>query len=86
MVQSRSLVMRTGGRGGFLASVLDIGVVQPPGINVSADDTARGGAGGRTLRGGGTNPGSVEPSDPSAVEAQARMARRAPLVFFIFLS
>jgi hypothetical protein len=58
-----TLVTRTGGTGGFLASVRDIGVVHPPGMKVSADDTERGGAGGSFFsRGGGTNPGSDEPS------------------------
>tara|TARA_R110002051_G_C8696801_1_gene493813 strand:- start:1179 stop:1445 length:267 start_codon:yes stop_codon:yes gene_type:complete len=49
--------------GGFLASVRAIGVVQPPGIKVSAEETVRGGADGSFFFfGGGTNPSSVEPS------------------------
>lgn len=52
-----------GGFGGFLASVLAIGVVQPPGIKVSAEETVRGGADGSFFFfGGGTNPSSFEPS------------------------
>jgi hypothetical protein len=59
-------VTRTGGVGGFLASVRDIGVVHPPGINVSAEETERGGAGGSFFsRGGGTKPGSSDPSPAS---------------------
>lgn len=62
------LVTSTGGRGGVLASVLDIGVVQPPGIKVSADETDLGGAGGSIFaRGGPTNPDSSDPSPAQRV-------------------
>jgi hypothetical protein len=58
-----SFVTNVGGLGGFFASVRAIGVVHPPGINVSAELTVRGGADGSFFcLGGGTNPGSVEPS------------------------
>lgn len=69
-----SLVTRVGGRGGFLASVRDIGTEHPPGMKVSADETARGGAGGSFFVGGATNPGSSEPSPARQGTAQARSA------------
>ena len=67
-----SLVTKVGGLGGFLASVRAIGVVQPPGIKVSAEETVRGGADGSFFFfGGGTKPSSVEPSlAPKAVPIQ----------------
>jgi len=63
--------MSAGGCGGFLASVRATGVTgqQQQGSVVSADEIVRGGAGGgvRSL-GGGTNPGSSDPSpDAKAV-------------------
>ena len=63
------MVTKVGGFGGFLASVRAIGVVQPPGIKVSAEETVRGGADGSFFFfGGGTNPSSFEPSlAPKAV-------------------
>jgi len=55
--------MSVGGLGGFLDSVRAIGVVQPPGMNVSALEAVLGGAGGsRGSTGGATNPGSPDPS------------------------
>ena len=80
------MVTRVGGRGGFLASVLAIGVVHPPGMKVSAEETVRGGAGGSFLSiGGGTNPGSPVPS-PAArqVPAQSVNNSNADVIFFMF--
>ncbi|MHA1941451.1 MAG: hypothetical protein ACW99F_00410 [Candidatus Hodarchaeales archaeon] len=59
--------MRVGGFGGFLASVLAIGVVQPPGIKVSAELTVLGGADGSFFLGGGTKPSSLDPSPAKQV-------------------
>lgn len=59
--------MRTGGFGGFFASVRDIGATgqQQQASKVSADEAVRGGAGGFFIsRGGGTKPGSLLPSFP----------------------
>ena len=84
---SFSFVTSTGGRGGFLASVRDMGVVQPPGINVSADDAVRGGAGGSFFfLGGGTKPASVDPSPASTVPPHRVAAKIGSItVFFIIL-
>ena len=63
-----TLVTKTGGLAGFFASERESGWVHPPGINVSADDTTLGGAGGNTRSlGGGTNPASFDPSAPRTV-------------------
>ncbi|MBL7075950.1 MAG: hypothetical protein ISS31_00630 [Kiritimatiellae bacterium] len=85
------LVMSTGGCGGFFASVRDIGVTgqQQQASIVSAEDAVRGGAGGFfRLTGGGTNPGSSEPSPAaSAVPEHNVAANRGakPLVNFFFI-
>lgn len=85
-----SLVTSVGGFGGFLASVRAIGVVQPPGINVSADDTVRGGAEGNFFAlGGGTKPASVDPS-PSAAntvpEHRVAVSKELnPIIFRLFM-
>jgi hypothetical protein len=67
------LVIATGGAGGFLASVLANGVTgqQQHARYVSAEDMDLGGGGGSFLfAGGGTNPGSPEPSPARAVPLQ----------------
>ena len=75
---------KTGGLGGFFASVLDIGVVQPPGIKVSADEAVLGGAGGILgFNGGGTNPGSSDPSDAKTVPAHNVATKSGSVYFFI---
>jgi len=85
--------MAIGGLGGFFASVRACGVTgqQQQPINVSAEDTLRGGGGGifRSF-GGGTKPGSSEPSPPaSTVPAQSVTARmgmtRDFVVFALFI-
>jgi len=78
-----SFVTSTGGFGGFLASVRDIGVVHPPGMNVSAEETERGGAEGSFFfLGGGTKPGSFEPSPANTVPAQSVAATNGSTIFF----
>jgi hypothetical protein len=80
--------MAIGGRGGFFASVLAWGVIgqQQHPMNVSAEDTLRGGGGGNFLSfGGGTKPGSVEPSPPARTVPAQRVAARTgmtPAGFF----
>jgi hypothetical protein len=78
--------MREGGWGGFLASVRAIGVTgqQQQGSVVSADEMVRGGAGGgvRPL-GGGTNPGSSEPS-PAKVVPMHNVATSIGTTYFRF--
>ena len=60
---ARNLVTKVGGEGGAFASVLLMGVTQPPGTNDSALEIVRGGAGGGLgLLGGATKPGSPDPS------------------------
>jgi hypothetical protein len=81
-------VTRTGGCGGFLASVRANGATgqQQHAITVSADDDVRGGAGGRRgLRGGGTKPGSSVPSLASTVPTHSVAASIAVTVFFVFV-
>ncbi len=61
-----------GGRGGFFASVLAIGVTgqQQQPESVSADDTDLGGGGGNFLSSGGfTNPSSSTPLSAKTVPA-----------------
>ncbi len=89
---TRILVINTGGCGGFLASVRDMGVTgqQQQASIVSADEAVRGGAGG-FLRstGGGTNPGSSDPSPaPRTVPEHSVAARRGarPLPSFRFMT
>jgi hypothetical protein len=70
--------------GGFLASVLLIGVVHPPGINVSAEDTDLGGAEGSFFAlGGATNPFSLDPSPANTVPAHKVIATNT--VHFLFI-
>jgi len=67
------LVTKTGGCGGFFASVRETGVTgqQQQASTVSAEFTVRGGAGGGFIsRGGGTNPFSSEPSPARTVPRQ----------------
>jgi len=70
-----------------LDSVRLIGVVHPPGMNVSALEAVLGGAGGSLgLTGGATNPGSSVPSPARIVPAQSVAARMGStdLVFICF--
>tara|TARA_R110000822_G_scaffold110654_6_gene240987 strand:- start:19374 stop:19619 length:246 start_codon:yes stop_codon:yes gene_type:complete len=61
-------VINVGGFAGFFASVLAMGVTQPPGMNVSAELTVLGGAAGSFLSfGGATKPSSLDPSPAKAV-------------------
>jgi hypothetical protein len=79
--------MMTGGFGGFLASVRDMGATgqQQQARSDSADDAVRGGAGGFfTSRGGGTKPGSVLPSLPATiVPVQSVRAKPAVSTFWV---
>jgi len=85
-----SLVTSVGGFGGFLASVRAMGVVHPPGINVSADDTVRGGAEGNFFAfGGGTKPGSLDPSPAARAVPEHRVAANSelnPIMSFLFMA
>ena len=77
------LVMITGGCGGFLASVRDIGATgqQQQARRVSADEAVRGGAGGFFFsRGGGTKPGSLVPSPALSTVPEHSVAARAVLI------
>lgn len=66
--QSFNFVISVGGLGGFLDSVLDRGVVHPPGIKVSEELAVLGGAGGSLgSLGGATNPASSVPSPAKAI-------------------
>lgn len=79
--------MRTGGCGGFFASVRDIGVTgqQQHPRNDSAELAIRGGGGGFFIsRGGATNPGSPVPSPEMRVPVQ-RVAARAADMTFLFV-
>ena len=81
---SLSFVISTGGCGGFLASVRDIGVTgqQQQASTVSEEDAVRGGAGGfLSSFGGATKPCSPVPSPAKMVPAQ-RVAARAVLITF----
>jgi len=78
-------VISAGGFGGFLASVLAIGVVHPPGMYVSAEAELLGGGGGSFgCSGGATKPGSSDPSPASAVPTHNVLASNATIDFFIF--
>jgi len=83
--------MSTGGCGGFLASVRDIGVTgqQQQASMVSAEEAVRGGAGGfLRLTGGGTNPGSSEPSPALSAVPEHNVAASngtRPLLSFFFM-
>ena len=78
------MVISVGGFGGFFDSVRDIGVVHPPGMNVSAEDAVRGGAGGSLgATGGATNPGSSVPSPAITVPAQSVAASIGSIFLFI---
>jgi len=85
------LETRTGGCGGFLASVRDMGVAgqQQQAMAVSAEAAVRGGAGGFfKSRGGGTNPFSPVPSPASNVPVQkvaARIVRKTCLPLMMFM-
>jgi hypothetical protein len=84
-LSSLILVIKTGGCGGFFASVRDIGVTgqQQQARTVSADEATRGGAGGFFIsRGGGTNPFSPVPSPESRVPVHS-VAARAELMSFV---
>lgn len=73
-------MIKTGGWGGFLASVRDIGVTgqQQQASTVSPEEATLGGAGGLILSaGGGTNPGSLLPSPARSVPVQKVAAREA---------
>jgi hypothetical protein len=79
-VSDFSFVMSTGGCGGFLASVRAWGVTgqQQHGSVVSAEEIERGGAGGGCRAfGGGTKPGSSEPSPAKTVPMHNVVATRA---------
>jgi hypothetical protein len=89
------LVIRTGGLGGFFASVRDIGATgqQQQASRDSAEEAVRGGAGGFFFsRGGGTKPFSLVPSSAETIVPVQRVAARAVLtiflaiIFFIFFS
>jgi len=78
-------VIKTGGCGGFFASVLAIGVngQQQQAGTVSAEEAVRGGAGGFFIsRGGGTNPLSPVPSLPSIMPVQSVAASVALTIRF----
>ena len=82
------LVTRTGGRGGFFASVRDIGVTgqQQQASRVSADEEVRGGAGGFfRSRGGATKPGSFDPSPPPRTVPTHSVAVSAAVILFVYL-
>jgi hypothetical protein len=76
----------TGGCGGFLASVRDMGVPQQQQHPVvSAEDAMRGGGGGFfsiNSRGGATKPGSPVPSPEISVPVQSVVASAALITFF----
>jgi hypothetical protein len=77
-----SFVINAGGFGGFLASVLAIGTVHPPGIYVSALALDRGGGGGSFIvSGGAMKPASSEPSPAKAKVVPS--IRLAINIFFI---
>ena len=79
------LVMSTGGCGGFLASVRDIGATgqQQQASSVSADDAVRGGAGGFFFcRGGATKPFSPVPSSARTVPVHSVAAKAALMTRF----
>jgi len=74
------LVIKTGGCGGFLASVRDIGATgqQQQASRVSAEEDVRGGAGGFfRSRGGGTKPSSLVPSPALIIVPEHRVAAKA---------
>ncbi len=80
------MISRTGGCGGFFASVRDMGTPQQqqqPSID-SAEEAMRGGGGGFFMsRGGATNPGSPVPSPASKVPVQRVAASAAVITFLV---
>jgi len=85
-LSSRILIKRTGGWGGFFASVRDIGVTgqQQQPRNDSAEEAIRGGAGGFFIsRGGGTKPASPVPSPEINVPVQSVAASAAVITFLV---
>ena len=77
---SRIFVIKTGGCGGFLASVRAMGVTgqQQQASMVSEEDAVRGGAGGFFMSAGGaTNPGSLLPSPAKRVPVHIVASREA---------
>lgn len=77
-------MMRTGGCGGFFASVRDMGVAgqQQHPSNDSAELAIRGGGGGFFIsRGGATKPGSPVPSPEMRVPVQSVAASAADMTF-----
>ena len=89
MRSSLILVIKTGGVGGFLTSVRDIGVMQQQqqACIDSAEDVVRGGAGGGwRSRGGGTKPLSPVPSVASTVPVHKVAAKAAVQVLVTDLS
>ncbi len=80
--------MRTGGCGGFFASVRDIGVTgqQQQARTVSADEATRGGAGGFfNSRGGGTKPCSPVPSPANKVPVHSVAAKAVLTIFLVVI-
>ena len=84
MCYSVSFEIKTGGAGGFLASVRAAGTQQPPAIQVSAEETLRGGADGSLIWcGGGTNPASSLPSPAANAVPTHRVIAIAGTVYFM---
>ena len=84
-LSSLIFVIKTGGCGGFFASVRDMGVTgqQQQARTVSAEEATRGGAGGfLSSRGGGTNPFSPVPSPAESSVPVQRVAASAELMTF----
>ena len=82
-------MIKTGGCGGFLASVRDMGVTgqQQHASTVSADEATRGGAGGFFIsRGGGTNPGSELPSPAETIVPVQSVKAIADEIAFLQMS
>ncbi len=80
------MISRTGGWGGFFASVRDIGVAgqQQQPISDSAEEAIRGGAGGFFIsRGGATKPGSPVPSPEIKVPVHSVAASAADITFLL---
>ena len=88
LVSSLIFVIKTGGCGGFFASVRDIGVTgqQQQAATVSAEEDILGGAGGFfSSLGGGTNPSSPVPSPAKIVPVQNVAARTVVRSLFIII-
>jgi hypothetical protein len=88
-VSSLILVIKTGGFGGFFASVRDIGATgqQQQASRDSAEDAVRGGAAGFFFsRGGGTKPFSLVPSSADTTVPVQRVAANAALTIFLAIS